>query len=166
MNTATPLIREGLMPFRRKPSFYFKILVVLTVQAVVIVGLLLQGCKSADTRDAISITPIPEPAPPTITANPDAARPPETKTSFPSVVANQPHARPTTQPLQRATAAPIGPPAATHAKEYMIAPGDTLKVIAHQKGVALKALIDANPGINPKKLQVGQKLKVPTAKAA
>ena len=43
-------------------------------------------------------------------------------------------------------------------------PGDTLGAIAHKNGISLKALMEANPGVNPKKLQIGQKIQIPPAR--
>lgn len=37
--------------------------------------------------------------------------------------------------------------------------------IAHKNGISLKALMEANPGVNPKKLQVNQKIQIPAAAA-
>ena len=50
-------------------------------------------------------------------------------------------------------AAPAGP------GEYAVAKGDTLGSIAKKAGISLKALQDLNPGVNPNRLQIGQKLK-------
>ena len=61
-----------------------------------------------------------------------------------------------------ATVTPAAPPApTTETKEYVIASGDTLGAIAHKNGITLKAMMDANPGVNPKKLKVGQKVQIP-----
>ncbi len=53
--------------------------------------------------------------------------------------------------------------------EYVVQPGDTPRTIA-QKLLGSKnkasAIIDANPGINPNNLRVGQKLKIPGAPAS
>ena len=43
--------------------------------------------------------------------------------------------------------------------EYAVAKGDTLGSIAKKVGLSLKALQDLNPGVNPNRLQIGQKLK-------
>ncbi len=43
--------------------------------------------------------------------------------------------------------------------EYAVAKGDTLGGIAKKAGLSLKALQDLNPGVNPNRLQIGQKLK-------
>jgi LysM repeat protein len=45
--------------------------------------------------------------------------------------------------------------------EYTVAQGDTLGAIATKNRVKLKALEDANPGVEPTKLKIGQKLHIP-----
>ena len=52
------------------------------------------------------------------------------------------------------SAAPAGP------GEYVVAKGDNLGSIARKNGISLKAIQDLNPGVNPNRLQIGQKLKV------
>ena len=44
---------------------------------------------------------------------------------------------------------------------YTVKQGDTLYSIAREHQVTLNALLAANPGVNPKKLKVGQVLKMP-----
>ena len=43
--------------------------------------------------------------------------------------------------------------------EYSVAKGDTLGGIAKKVGLSVKALQDLNPGVNPNRMQIGQKLK-------
>lgn len=50
---------------------------------------------------------------------------------------------------------------AAAAGTYMIQSGDTFAKIASKKAVALDALLDANPGVNPKALQIGQVINLP-----
>lgn len=49
--------------------------------------------------------------------------------------------------------------ARTHS--YTIKPGDTAFVIAKRNGVKLAALVDANPGLDPRRLRPGQNLSIP-----
>ena len=44
--------------------------------------------------------------------------------------------------------------------EYVVAKGDTLGGIAKKAGISLKAIQELNPGVNPNKMQIGQKLKI------
>ena len=50
-------------------------------------------------------------------------------------------------------AAPAGP------GEHVVAKGETLGAIARKAGISVKALQELNPGVNPNRLQIGQKLK-------
>jgi LysM repeat protein len=140
MNTPTPLIREGLKPVREKSSFVFKVMVILAVHVVVIGGLLLQGCKDTSPETTSLVQP-----PPHLQA-PSTPRP--------------------AAPSKVIAAVPVAVPAAQNIKEYAVLRGDTLGAIARKNGITLKALMDANQGINPKRLRVGQKLKVPACKMA
>ena len=59
---------------------------------------------------------------------------------------------------------PTTPPAVeTAGSEYVVVKGDTLAKIAKAHGVKLKALEAANPGVDPKKLKVKQKLAIPAS---
>jgi len=44
---------------------------------------------------------------------------------------------------------------------YTIVSGDTFARIAAQKGVSLQSLMDANPGVDPRLLKVGQRIIIP-----
>jgi peptidoglycan endopeptidase LytE len=56
------------------------------------------------------------------------------------------------------------PPAApTGTTEYTVVKGDYLEKIAKNSHVSVKAITDANPGIEPTKLKIGQKLHIPAA---
>lgn len=67
--------------------------------------------------------------------------------------------------LQKVAAAPkataSGKPATPAGPgEYVVSKGETLGGIAKKNGISLKAIQDLNPGVNPNRLQIGQKLKV------
>jgi LysM repeat protein len=67
--------------------------------------------------------------------------------------------------LQKVAAAPKSTGSAKSASpagpgEYVVAKGDNLGSIAKKNGISLKAIQDLNPGVNPNRLQIGQKLKV------
>ena len=55
------------------------------------------------------------------------------------------------------------PAAAWTGTEYKIAKGDTLSGIASRNGVTISAIQQANPGLDPRKLKIGQTIKVPAA---
>ena len=56
--------------------------------------------------------------------------------------------------------------AAATGGQYVVEKGDSPVTIAKKLGVKTQELLDANPGLDPKKLQVGQKLNAPGAAAA
>ena len=69
-------------------------------------------------------------------------------------------------PANVPTPAPAAPARTTSAKPatahtHAVAAGETLAGIARKQGVSLTALQAANPGVNPKKLHVGQTLNLP-----
>ena len=68
------------------------------------------------------------------------------------------------QPPPVVTPPPVAPEAA--GTEYVVVKGDTLGKIAKKNGVTLKALEEANPGVVPTKLKIGQKLSIPGATSA
>ena len=47
------------------------------------------------------------------------------------------------------------------AKQYMVVKGDSFYKIARANSISMKALADANPGVNSAKLKVGQTLQIP-----
>lgn len=51
------------------------------------------------------------------------------------------------------SATPAGP------GEHVVAKGETLGSIAKKAGISVKALQDLNPGVNPNRMQIGQRLK-------
>ncbi|HEY3862450.1 MAG TPA: LysM peptidoglycan-binding domain-containing protein [Verrucomicrobiae bacterium] len=183
MNTPSPLIPQGATPPRAKSSLYFKILMVLSVHVVVIGGMLVQGCNNTkdqaktDNKDGnmLASTDAGATATPPVTA-PASATPDVTPIANPSL-SNSAYA---TAPVTSAAATPLTalvPPAAKStdltapaatgdAKEYAIAKGDTMGAIARRNGISLKALMEANPNVNAKKLQIGQKVQIPAATAA
>lgn len=67
---------------------------------------------------------------------------------------------------KKAAASPAGAGAVSAEGQYVVAAGDTPDKIAKKLGVKLQAFMDANPGLDPKRLQIGQKLNVPGGAAA
>lgn len=79
------------------------------------------------------------------------------------------------EPSERATSAPAParltapettvstnlPPRTPGARTHLVKPGETLAAIARRYKVELSAVIAANPGLDPRRLQPGQTVKVP-----
>lgn len=55
---------------------------------------------------------------------------------------------------------PTGSAAPGH-REHTIASGETFAKLANQYGVSIDAILSANPDTDPRRLQVGQKIKIP-----
>jgi LysM repeat protein len=152
MNTQTPLSQGSLLEQKNKGRDRVKIaiLFVLAIHGIGLMALLMQGCgqnkepvSNADTNTTETNT---QPA----FAEP--AAPPPGATSTPPVVV-------TTPTTPDTTAQPPQPTAG--ATEYTIAKGDYLEKIAKNFHVTVTALKAANPGIEPTKLKIGQKIHIP-----
>jgi LysM repeat protein len=159
---------------------------VLSVHVVVIGGMLLQGCKDTSAKDSVkqdgasptasdttstAAAPInTTPAPPPIDAAPVSNPSLSSATTAGTPVSAAPATQPTPSSaslVPAATSKDLVPPAAPgEAKEYVIAKGDTLGAIARRNGLSLKVLLEANPSVNAKKLQIGQKVQIPAATTA
>jgi LysM repeat protein len=83
-------------------------------------------------------------------------------TNLPTIDTNLTAAVPTNLPP---VMEPVPPPPPPVAQEYSIMKGDTLSSIAKKSGVSVKALQEANPGVQPTRLKVGQKLQIPASTA-
>ena len=118
------------------------VLCVLVVGVAGLTAMLIQGCK----REQVTET----------TPPPDTNTVAAVDTNTPSVEAsNPPVAAP---PVVAPAPTPVPEAAGT---EYVVVKGDSLAKIAKKHGVTLSALKAANPGVEPTKLKVGQKLSIP-----
>jgi peptidoglycan endopeptidase LytE len=92
--------------------------------------------------------------PPVVDTNPPVPTPPSQPT--PQAQVQTPVVPPPAQPQVTVPMEPAG-------STYEVVAGDTLAKIAKAHGVTVKALEAANPGVDPKKLKVKQKLVIPGA---
>jgi peptidoglycan DL-endopeptidase LytF len=190
-NTQKQFLKIRNMNPQAKNSLYFKVLMILAVHVVVIGGMLMQGCRdtapakdTTKTDSSTSGASDTSPAGGTATATPapTSATPvadvpnnvnPQMSNAYNSTVttAPAPQVQPQVQPVSTGSAANAMPSAKPGditgtAGEYVIVKGDTLAAIAHKNSISLKVLAEANPGVNPKKLKVGQKLQIPAGTSA
>ncbi len=156
MNTPNPLIPQGSLDNKKsKSNFRIVVIGILAFHAVLIVGLLMQGCKPDETKNDTkqganqtrALPPLPTP-PPSEPTNPVVPLTNKESATVPPV----PPANP--EPIPAAPAA---------AKEYTIVKGDYFEKIAKANGVTIAAIEKANPGVDPKKLKLGQKIQIPAA---
>lgn len=181
MSTPNPLVPEGaIAPSKGKSNVKIAIFTILAIHVVLLGGLLIQGCKPGAKPEAKQEVQPTEQLPP-INQAPEAAQ------------AVLPTAEPaTTVPATAAATAPAGVAAAAVAaapantgpvslapqlpsdttvapagdvKTHVVAKGEMLSTIAKKYHVSVKAVQDANPTVNPTKLQIGQKLNIPAPAA-
>jgi LysM repeat protein len=131
---------------RSRVKVYFFCVVGLHVVGLMV--LLMQGCKR-------------EPAEP----QPELVLPELTDTNLPPLDTSLP-------PVETAVGVPVAPPPVDVAppppppvQEYVIQKGDSFYSIGKQLNIPMKAIQDANPNVNPSRLQIGQKIVIPTPAA-
>ena len=95
-----------------------------------------------------------EPPPPPA---PSAVR---TVKKLPTVPPKAPKAKPAAASVKAAATS-----ADAASSEYIVKPGDTLFLISKRTNYRQSAIVAANPGLNPNRLRVGQKLNLPGAVA-
>ena len=148
MNSPNPFVPQGsLLELQSKRRSRVKVAVfcVLAVNVVGLMALLMQGCKREQTEAENQ---------PTIDTNETAMM----NTNPPPVEASNP-------PVQPPAVVPAVAPE-TAGTEYVVVKGDSLWKIAKKNGVTVKAIEAANPGIDPARIKVGQKLSIPGATSA
>lgn len=155
MNNDQPLSpHNSLLDSKQQGRSRVKV-AVFSVLAVHVAGLtallLTQGCKRETTQEADLF---PEP-PPMLDTNLYY-----TETNLPPVAStNLPPELPPVAPLDPITPTPT-------VSEYVVKSGDTFASIATAHGTSATAIQAANPGVNPRRLQIGQKLVLPAPKPA
>ena len=141
MNNQNPLIPQGsALEQKNKGRARVKIAVffVLAIHGIGLMALLMQGCGQSKEP----VTPTENPMSNTPPAFVETTNPPVTTSNPPVVV---------TAPAPVETPAPPAVPAG--ATEYTIVKGDSFSTIAKKFHVSVKAIADANPGVEPTKLQ-------------
>ena len=165
MNTPNPLVPQGSKLEQKsnaRSRVKLAVFFVLSIHVVGLMVLLVQGCRPEEQQ--------PEPQP----VVPDFELPPFEPITPVVVETNNeqllpPITNPPTTNNEWADAAQILPPK-TNApvipttpvmQEYIIQKGDTYYSIGKAFGVTMKAIQNANPGVDPTKLQVGKTIVIP-----
>jgi LysM repeat protein len=155
----SPLVPQGsFLEQKNKGRARVKIavFVVLAIHGVGLMALLMQGCKPGASKDGSLadtnvISDLPTNSMPVLD---DTNRVPY---MTPTNVATPPDMTTNVIPEQVAPAA--------NATEHKVAKGESFAKIAQQYHVSVKAIQDANPGVDSSKLQIGQTIKIPAAAA-
>jgi LysM repeat protein len=154
MSNPNPFVPKGSLleqQSHRRSRLKLAVFCVLAISVTGLVAMLIQGCKRTPQTDDTSANS-------TLTDSnslpADAGTNSLTDTNLPPAGTNQPVAYTPPPPPP-----PVEVPAAT--TEYVVVTGDTLGKIAKRNNISLKALEDANPGVDSKHLKVKQKLVIP-----
>ena len=153
MNNQNPVIPQGsALEQKNKGRARVKIAVffVLAIHGIGLMTLLMQGCGQPKEPVAPTETPANNPPPAFV----DSTNPPVTTSTPPAVV---------TAPVPVET--PMPPTVPAGAAEYVVVKGDSFSTIAKKSHVSVKAITDANPGVDSTKLKIGQKIHIPAAAA-
>jgi len=148
MNNDSPISTPGSFLEQKnkgRSRVRIAVFVILAIHGVGLLALLAQGCKQ-DNKQSASDAAQPTNAAPAF-VEPSNAPPLATTNAEPSNAA----------PVQATV--PIAPPAAP--QDYNIAAGDSFSTLAKRFSVSTRAIMDANPGVEPTKLQIGQKIHIP-----
>lgn len=161
MNTPNPLIPQGTFPDNRGRSHIrIAIFTILAVHIVLLGALLMAGCKktSEDTGEGKALTNAYAP----ISLPPDTNPPIVIPTNPPPVVVVAPSNPPVVMPVT-----PPPPEVTTlTTTEHVVVKGDSFYTIGKKYGVTMKAVGEANAGVDSSRLKIGQKLKIPAPSAA
>lgn len=161
MNTPSPLVPQGTLPDRGNSRIRLIVFAIIAAHVFMLGVFLIAGCKKTSTETAQQEAPPPVTLPvepPPLPPPPVAEVPPAAPNSLAGGTPDVPAPETTFVPP-----APTPPPevVAPTFTEHTIVKGDTFAVLAKKYGVTTKAVEVANPGVNPTRLQIGQKIKIP-----
>jgi LysM repeat protein len=158
MNNPNPFLPQGsFLEQKNKARRRLNIVVYFSISlsVVVLMALLIQGCrKPSDATDTTgtdtntTVAQLPTNPPDMGTVSNTTTPPPETN-----------------PPVYTPPPAPPSPPVPA-TEDYTIVKGDTLDSIHKNFKVSVKAILDANPGLDPKRLKIGQKIHMPAPTSA
>ncbi|MBN2507784.1 MAG: LysM peptidoglycan-binding domain-containing protein [Verrucomicrobia bacterium] len=185
MNTPNPLHPQGAFPDARTGSHVrIAVFTILAIHVVLLGALLLQGCKKSPPEAASGTegtAPLPAfvPTTNTVVPPPDIAPfvpPPEVARIEPPPSAPSPAPAPPDEPT-KVEPPPLAPPAepakiepappavasppAGPAREHIVVKGDSFYALAKQYHVTSKAIAEANPGVDPRRLKIDTTLIIP-----
>lgn len=159
MNNQSPSApQSSLLEQKNKGRDRVKIavFVVLAIHGIGLMALLMQGCqKPPETPPA----PTEETNAPPAFVEPTNTVPPATNVSAGSETQ-------AVAPVNPVSIEPTPPPAPpVSGTEYVVAKGDSFSTMAKKFHVSIRAITDANPGVDSKKLKIGQKIQIPAVSA-
>ena len=147
MNNPNPFVPQGSLleqQNKRRSRIKVGVFCVLAVGVVGLTAMLIQGCKREQT---------------------ETENQPSLETNGIAMNTNLPAAVEASNPPVQLPSAMVNAPAVTETAmtEYVVVKGDSFAKIAKKFSVSVKAIKAANPGIEPTKMKVGQKLSIPAS---
>ena len=172
MNTPNPLVPQGTFQDKGKAQIRITVFAILAVHLLALGVLLIAGCNKKADPEPTTDTGVP-PLPP-IPADTNWPAPPTPVPPVPGTqdVTQLPPVPGPTQDVTTSAPPPVNgtaplPPQdsiATGTSEHTITKGESFYTIGKKYGVGFKAIVDANPGVNPNRLKIGQKVVIPAPK--
>jgi len=139
---------ERRIKFRRRVKA--AVLIFLGVNIAALLMFLVQGCREEESSPALESTETNQPS------IGEATNSLAVSTNLPAAnVSPVPLAQTNFQPAAASDASEPG------ANEYTIARGDTFSGLAKRFHVPVKAIVEANQGVDPARLHIGQKIQMP-----
>jgi len=164
MNTPNPLVPQGTSLDKGKAQVRITVFAIIAVHVVVLGVFLIVGCNKKAEPEAVDTTTGLPPVPP-VDTNWVTAPPPVTPDT--NVLPPPPVVAPPTQEVVNVAPPPPvieTPPVITTLSEHTISKGESFYTLGKKYGVGFKAIADANPGVNPNRLKIGDKIKIPPPK--
>ena len=160
MNRPNPFIPQGSFlddATKRRRKVRFVVFAGVGVLTILLLGLLIEGCRHPSQKIEGSNLGSAKTPPSFMTNAPATGGVPATASR--TLVAAPAPAPAFTPPAPEQLTRPQ-----TSARSYSVVKGDSFYKIARANGIAVSALANANPGVDPAKLKVGQTLQVPVAR--
>jgi LysM repeat protein len=162
MNNQSPLVPQSSFLEQKnkgRTRVMIAVFVALSINGIGLMALLMQGCQKPPENTAAT-PPEPTNTAPAFVETTNTPAPPTNIAVAPTPVTPPP---PTTPAIVEPVTPPPPPPGGT---EYTVVKGDTFGLLAKKFHVSVKAISEANPGVDSTKLKVSQKLHIPAASAA
>jgi len=164
MNTPNPLIPQGTLPDSRgKSHVRIAVFTIMAIHVVLLSALLMAGCKKttdASTETTNAFTPFE----PTTNVFVPAPSPATSVLATTTQVVNTAPAVPVASPTAETPAG--APPPAAAEREHVVVKDDSFYTLGKHYNVSMRAIAEANPGVDPTRLKIGQKIKIPAPASA
>ena len=158
MNTPNPLVPQGTFPDNRGRSHIrIAVFTILAVHIVLLGALLMAGCKktaevdTADRSNSNNYAPV---------VVPEVTNPPVVALTNPTPIV------PANPPSTVVLPPPDLTPPSSAGTDHVVVKGDSFYTLSKKYNVTMRAITEANPGVDSSKLKIGQKLKIPAATVA